>query len=305
MPAGHSMGRLEWALLLLLSLFWGASFFFYKILADAMGPFTVVLGRMGIAAVVMNVILAARGERLPPVAQWRPYFVMAALNCVLPYALFAYSERHISSGLASIINAMTPIFTVLVAHWWTHNEKLSWNKATGVALGLLGVTVLIGPGALADIGGKNVLGEMACLMATVSYGFAGVYGRRFAGQSLIKVVTLQMTAATLMAAPLAAVFEHPWTAPMPGLAAWGAIAGIAVISTVLAFFIYFHILAKAGATSISLVTFLIPVSAVFLGVMFLNETVNAGAVAGMLVIGLGLAAIDGRLLRLLRRPSAA
>ena len=299
------MGRLEWALMLVLSFLWGASFFFYKVLAGEMGPFTVVLGRMGISAIVMNLILVSRGERLPPLKRWGPYFIMAALNNVLPFALFAYSERHITSGLASIINAMTPIFTVLVAHWWTHNEKLSANKIAGVVCGLAGVSILIGPSALGDIGGKNVLDELACLAATISYGFAGVYARRFSGQPLIRIVTMQMTAATIMAAPLAAFVEQPWMSPMPCLAAWSAVAGIAILSTVLAFLIYFHILAKAGATNISLVTFLIPISGVLLGVAFLGESVDVGAIAGMLVIGLGLAAIDGRPLQWLRRPSAA
>jgi len=294
------MGQTEWALFLLLSLLWGASFFFYKLLVP-LGPLTVVLGRMGIAAAAMNLILFARGGRLPPLRQWGPFFIVAALNNVFPFAMFAYSERHISSGLASIINAMTPIFTVLVAHIWTHNEKLAWNKGVGVLCGLVGVAILMGPQVLSGLGGASVLGQLACLAATISYGFGGVYGRRFSGQSLSAIVTLQMTAATLLAIPLAAIFEQPWNAPMPSLTVWVALGGIALLSTVLAYLIYFHILAKAGATNISLVTFLVPVSAVFLGVVFLGEAVSGRALAGMAVIGLGLAAIDGRPLGWLRR----
>jgi drug/metabolite transporter (DMT)-like permease len=296
------MGRMEWALFLFLSFLWGASFFFYKLLVT-LGPLTVVLGRMGIAAVVMNILLASRGERLPRRSQWGPYFIMAALGNVFPFAMFAFSERHITSGLASIINATTPMFTVIVAHFWTHNEKFAWNKAVGVVCGLVGVTVVIGPSALNDIGGKSLLGELACLAASISYGFAGVYGRRFSGQSLFAVVTAQMTAATILVLPLAAIFEQPWSVPMPALTVWGALIGIALASTVLAYLIYFHILAKAGATNISLVTFLVPVSAVFLGAVFLSESLSSNTIAGMLVIGLGLAAIDGRPLAWLRRPA--
>ncbi len=172
---GHAaMGRTEWVLLVILSVFWGASFFFYKVLVS-LGPFTVVLGRMGIAAAVMIPVLYLRGGRLPSLRAWGPFFVMALFNCVVPFSLFAYSERHISSGLASIINAMTPIFTVLVAHFWTHNEKLAWNKTIGVGFGLTGVVVLIGPAALSNIHGNDVLGEVCCLLATISYGFSGVY----------------------------------------------------------------------------------------------------------------------------------
>jgi len=297
-----SMGRTEWALFLILSLFWGASFFFYKVLVT-LGPFTVVLGRMGIAAVAMNLILLARRERLPPWRQWGPFFVIAALNNVVPFALFAYSERHITSGLASIINAMTPIFTVLVAHVWTHNEKLAWNKAAGIGFGFAGVTLLIGPAALRGLGNQDLLVELACLLATICYGFAGVYGRRFSGQSLFGVVTTQLTAATILVAPLALVIEQPWTLPMPGLGVWGALLGIALASTVAAYLIYFHILAKAGATNISLVTFLVPVSALILGALFLGESVSIRAMTGMLIIGLGLAAIDGRPFQWLRRRS--
>ncbi len=299
-----SMGRTEWALFLLLALFWGASFFFYKLLVT-LGPFTVVLGRMGIAAVAMNIILAVRGERLPPWRQWGPFFVIAALNNVVPFALFAYSERHISSGLASIINAMTPIFTVLVAHVWTHNEKLAWNKAAGIGFGFAGVALLLGPSALAGIASQDLWGELACLLATICYGFGGVYGRRFSGQSLFAVVTAQLTAATVLVAPFALLIERPWGLPMPDFGVWGALLGIALASTVAAYLIYFHILAKAGATNISLVTFLVPVSAVILGAVFLGESVNARAIGGMLIIGLGLAAIDGRPFQWLRRRIAA
>lgn len=306
MAGDQRMGRLEWALLLVLSLFWGASFLFYRVLAPEVPPFTVVFGRVGLAAIVLNIVLLARGGRLPSrAAEWRSYFVMAALNNVVPFALFAYGEKHISSGLASILNAMTPIFTVLVAHWATHNEKLSWNKAAGVAFGFAGVVILIGPGALEDIGGKNVLGELACLGATVCYGFGGVYSKRFAGQPLIRVVTAQVTASSLLTLPLAAAIEQPWTIPMPSIAAWGSLIGIAMLSTVVAYLMYFHLLAKAGVTNISLVTFLIPASAVLLGVVLLGESVDAGALLGMLVIGFGLAAIDGRPLQWLRRLATA
>lgn len=300
MTAG-TMGRREWALFLLLSFFWGASFFFYKVLVTALGPFTIVLGRMGIAAVIMNLFLAVRGERLPPAREWGPYFLLALLSNVIPFSLFAYGEQTISSGLASIINAMTPIFTVIVAHFWTQNERFSWNKAAGVACGLAGVTILMGPGAL---GGNSIVGELACLGSTISYGFGGVYGKRFSHRSLFVVVTAQLTAATVLVAPLALLFEHPWTLPMPSTDVWSALFGIALVSTVLAYLIFFHILNKAGATYISLVTFLIPVSGLFLGTVFLHETVAPTDLAGMAVIALGLAAIDGRPLLWLRRMAA-
>ena len=302
--AEQKMGRVEWALFLLLSILWGASFFFYKLLVT-LGPLTVVLGRMGIAAIAMNLILAVRGQRLPPLPQWGPFFVMAGLSNVFPFAMFAFSERHIDAGLAAILNATTPIFTVIVAHFWTHNEKLAWNKALGVLCGVAGVAILMGPSARAGFGSGNLWGQLACIAASIAYGFAGVYGRRFSGMALPTLVTAEFTAATILTLPLALIFEQPWTLPMPGLSVWSALIGIALASTVLAYLIYFHILAKAGATNISLVTLLVPVSAVFLGVAFLGEKPTAGTYTGMFVIGLGLAAIDGRPLAWFRRRATA
>jgi drug/metabolite transporter (DMT)-like permease len=159
----------------------------------------------------------------------------------------------------------------------------------------------MGPSAFA---GNSIIGELACLCSTVSYGFGSVYSKRFSGRSLFVVVTAQLTAATVLVAPLALVFEHPWTLAMPDVQVWSALIGIAVVSTVLAYLIFFHILNKAGATYISLVTFLIPVSGLFLGTVFLNETVAPTDLAAMAVIALGLAAIDGRPFLWLRRITA-
>lgn len=301
--SGQHMGRKEWALFLMLSLLWGASFLFYKFLVS-LGPLTVVLGRMGIAATAMNLILALRGQRLPPLRHWGPFFVMAALGNVFPFAMFAFSERHIDAGLAAILNATTPIFTVIVAHFWTHNEKFAWNKGLGVVCGLIGVAILMGPEARSGFASGSFWGQMACIAASIAYGFAGVYGKRFSGMSLPTLVTAEFTAATILVAPMALLAEQPWTLPMPGLSVWGALLGIALASTVLAYLIYFHILAKAGATNISLVTLLVPVSAVMLGAIFLGERLSLSTASGMLVIGLGLAAIDGRLLRRFRRAPA-
>jgi drug/metabolite transporter (DMT)-like permease len=164
-----------------------------------------------------------------------------------------------------------------------------------VLFGFMGVTVLIGPSAIANIGGGDVVGEIACLCAALTYGFAGIYGRRFKGIPALKVATGQITGSTLVLIPLTALIDHPWTLPMPSAHAFEALVGIAVFSTALAYMIYFRILAVAGATNLTLVTFLLPISALLLGVFFLGETINLPAIGGMALIGMGLAAIDGRL----------
>jgi drug/metabolite transporter (DMT)-like permease len=203
--------------------------------------------------------------------------------------------------LASILNATTPIFTVLAAHVLTNNEKLGWNKSVGVLFGFLGVGVLIGPTALSGIGRGETVGEVACLLAAVSYGFAGIYGRRFKNVSPLKVATGQITASTIILIPLAALAERPWTLSMPSTNAWAAFVAIALLSTALAYVVYFRILAAAGATNLLLVTFLLPISALLLGALCLGEAVSVRALGGMALISVGLAAIDGRLLSAIKK----
>ena len=299
MPAPQKspvMGGREWMLLLVLSALWGGSFFFFKVLVAELPPFTVVLGRVGLAALLLNVFLLLRRDPMPASPRlWRSFIVMGILNNVLPFTLIVWGESRISSGLASILNATTPIFTVLAAHVLTHNEKINWNKGIGVLFGFMGVAVLIGPSAIASVDGGTVAGEIACLCAALTYGFASIYGRRFNGISALKVATGQITGSTLVLIPLTTLIDHPWTLPVPSIHAFEALMGIAVFSTALAYIIYFRILGVAGATNLMLATFLLPISALLLGVLFLGETVNLQAIGGMALIGMGLAAIDGRL----------
>jgi drug/metabolite transporter (DMT)-like permease len=289
------MGTREWVLLLVLSVLWGGSFFFFKVLVAELPPLTVVLGRVGLAALLLNSYLWLRRDPIPnSLRLWRSFIVMGILNNVIPFTLIVWGEIRISSGLASILNATTPIFTVLLAHGLTHNEKINWNKGFGVLFGFFGVAVLIGPSAIAGLGRGDVVGEIACLCAALTYGFAGIYGRRFKGIPPLKVATGQITGSTLVLTPVTALIDHPWTLPMPSAHVFEAWVGIAVFSTALAYMIYFRILAVAGATNLLLVTFLLPISALLLGVFFLGETITLQAVIGMTLIGMGLAAIDGR-----------
>ena len=295
-PSLH-MGRTEWVMLLLLSCFWGGSFFFFKILSTALPPFTIVLGRVGIAALALNLYMLARGDfMLGSLALWGSFLVMGILNNVIPFTLIVFGETRIDSGLASILNASTPVFAILSAHLLTHNEKISWNKGLGVIFGFAGVAVLIGPDALKGLANADLYGELACLLAAFTYGFAGIYGRRFKGLPPIKVATGQITASTAFLIPVTALAEHPWTLPMPDVHIWAALLGIALLCTALAYMLFFRILAAAGATNVQLVTFLVPISALILGWLFLGEHLALNALAGMAMIGLGLMCIDGRLL---------
>jgi len=294
-----AMGGREWVLLVILSLLWGGSFFFAEIALTGLGPLTVVLGRVGLGALALLAWLYAGGGRLPADARtWSAFLIMGVLNNVIPFSLIVWGQISIDSGLASILNATTPLFVVLLAHVLTRDERLTPPRLAGVVLGFAGVAVLIGPAALLRVG-DGVLGQVAVLAAACAYACAGIYGRRLRGLPPLVAATGMVICAAVLLAPIALIAEAPWRA-RPDAAAVGAVLGLAVLCTTLAYWLYFRILRTAGATNLLLVTFLIPVSAVLLGALALRERLEWTAFAGMALIFAGLAAVDGRVLRLLR-----
>lgn len=304
-PGGVSktMGLQEWSLLLALSVIWGGSFFFIGVAVKSLPPLTLVFLRVALAAAILNMVVPAFGLRMPADRKtWSAFFGMGFLNNLLPFSLIVWGQTHIASGLASILNATTPVFTVIVAHFLTQDEKLTANRLLGVLVGVTGVTVIIGPEALQGLG-ADVLAQMAVLAAAVCYAFAGIFGRRFRRLGVHPVVTAagQVSASAIMLLPLALGVDHPWRIPMPPAPVLGAVLGLALLSTALAYIIFFRVLATAGATNIMLVTFLIPVSAILLGTVVLGEHLAWKHFLGMALIGAGLAAIDGRLLARIRR----
>jgi len=298
-PASPTMSAADWLLLVTLSILWGGSFFFAKLAVLELPPLTVALGRVAIAAAILVVLARMTGVALPDrMAAWRPYLLMGLLNNAVPFGLIFWGQTHIPSGLAAILNATTPLFTVLVAHWATADEKLTPARLAGVAAGLAGVVVMIGPDLLSELG-ANVLGQLAVLLAAVSYAFAGVFGRRFRGEPPLRVAAGQLAGSTLLLAPVVILLDWPWTLAPPSATAIAALLALAALSTALAYLIFFRILARAGATNVALVTFLIPVSAILLGTLLLGEQIEPRHLAGMAAIAVGLAAIDGRLMLLL------
>jgi len=281
-----------WALIAALSIPWGLSFFFYRFLVNDFPPLTLVFGRVGFAALALYALVRCRGQRMN--LRWRDFFVMGTLNNVIPFTLIAWAETRIESGPAAILNATTPIFTALVLHAF-RAEALTRTRVAGVVLGFAGVAILVGPDAWGIT--RDLPAEAACLLASVSYAFTALWSRLLRHVDPLLAATGQVTASTIILAPLALVFDQPWLLPMPGAVAWLALLGAALISTALGYFIFFRILAVAGSGNLMLVTFLIPISAMILGATFLHEAITLSAVAGMAVIGAGLAAIDGRLIR--------
>jgi drug/metabolite transporter (DMT)-like permease len=296
----------DWLMLGLLSFLWGGSFFFYKLLAPVLPPFTLVLGRVLIAALALHLVLLLRGQALrltPKLIGW--FLLLGTLNCALPFCLFAWSEARLTSGLAAILNAPTPIATALVAHFATRDEKLTTRMVIGALCGLAGIAVLIGPDLMHGLASANLTAELACLAAGVAYAFGGVLSRKVHGVPPLQLATGQLSGATIVILPFAVIGDRFWTLPPLPASGWAALLGIALLSTSLAYLMYFRILASSGATRAALVTFLVPISALLLGGVFLGEQISLRALAGILTIGLGLAVIDGRLLRLFRNRTDA
>lgn len=229
------------------------------------------------------------------------FFAIGALSNAIPFTLLFWAQTRIQSGLASILNATKPLWTVLLADRLTTDERRTAARLAGVLVGLAGVAVMLA-GPWIGVPGHALAAEVACLVATLSYALAGIWGRRFKARGLapMSTATGQLLASTLLLAPLAVAVERPWTLTLPSLEAFAALLALALVSTALAYVIYFRILATAGATNLLLVTLLIPPSAILLGALFLNERLGPQHGIGLAAIGLGLALIDGRPATLLR-----
>lgn len=301
-----ALGRREWLILLVLALVWGGAFFFIGVAVRFVEPFTYVWLRMSIAAVALWAWLWATGKRPSiPRGAIGPLLLLTLLNNVVPFILFGWGQTHIASGLASILNATTPLWGVIVAHFATRDEPLTPAKLAGVLVGIAGVAVMIGPQLLADVG-TDALAQLACIAASFSYALAGVWARRFKrmGISPVNVTAWQLLLGALVMIPLAGIVDRPWAAAAPPLTAIAAIAALAVLCTSFAYILYFKLIDSSGATNALLVTLMVPPIAILLGALFLGEVLAPADFAGLALIALGLAAIDGRVLKGLRAARA-
>ena len=298
-PQRATMTLMEWLMIITLSIIWGGAFFFGEVAVRELPTFTVVVCRVGLAAVILYMVMTVRGLRMPTSpAVWGAFFLMGLLNNAIPFSLIVWGQSHIASGLASILNATTPLFSVIVAHLFTQDERITPARLGGVIIGFLWVILMIGGDVLDQIG-VDIAAQLACLGAAISYAFAGVFGRRFRrmGISPLATATGQVTASSFILFPLMMMIDKPWTLAMPSAGVIFSLIGLAALCTAVAYILYFRVLATAGATNLMLVTFLIPVTAILLGILFLGEILEGKHIVGMVMISLGLAAIDGRLLR--------
>lgn len=292
------MALRDWLWIILLGAIWGSSFLFNDILVQQLGPLWVSAGRVGTGALGSWAFFFIFRKRLP--RGWRIYgqlFVLGLLNYAIPFALFPLAQEHMASGVTAIVNAMTPISTVIVSQFWPGGEKATWNKSFGVLAGFSGIAILALP-ALGQGGSSELWAIGAAFSATVCYAFALNYARSLAKIDASVIAAIALTGATLAAAPMAFLVHG---APhMLNLTGWAALLGSGLLATAFAFQIMYRLLPRIGATNFTVTTFLAPISAIILGVSFLGETILPTHVLGMTGIFLGLILIDGRLWRRLR-----
>lgn len=282
-------------MLLLLAAVWGGSFFFGEVALREVPPLTLTLHRVIWAVPILVLIVLFKGISVPRSPRiWGAYLVMGALNNAIPFSLLFWGQTQIESGLVSILNGTTAMFAAVVAGLLLPDEALTAKKVIGAGLGIAGVAFIMGPSALTNFNLSN-LAQLAILGATLSYAFAGVWGKTaLAGQLPLMNALGMLIGSTVLMIPIVLVFDG-----LPNLAlslgVWGALIGMAVLSTALAYFLYFAILVRAGAANLLLVTLLIPPVAIGLGAVFLDERIGIEAWIGFVIIGLGFAVTDGRL----------
>lgn len=287
------MSAKQFGVLLVLGAVWGASFMFIKVGGKEMQPFALVEMRLGLAALTLLLISAPRPAILRAMLDnWRPMVVMGLINCALPYTLITWGEEYISSGLAAIYNACAPLWAAGIGLVLPSAERLSPARMVGLLLGMAGVIMVVSTSLSAgEEGAMHIVGQGACLIAALSYGIAGIYGRKaLRGVPSQAAATGQLVTGALMVLPLAAM-QVPDRVPS-GLAL-GAVATLAIAGTALASLLYYWLLSRVGATKVLLVTYLLPGFALMWGALFLREPITLTAVAGLVLILLGIAVTSG------------
>jgi drug/metabolite transporter (DMT)-like permease len=288
----------SWAMIGAMSLLWGSAFLLIEIGLRSFSPNTLVFLRMAIAAPVMLLALLLLKERLPrDWASWRQLFVLGALNAALPFILFFWGQQYLDSGYASVLNATTPLWGVLVAHFLTDDEKATPLRIAGVLVGLAGIIVMVGPEAMGGMS-DSLLAQIACVVSTFFYSFAAIYGRKLGQSSMtpMAVATGQVITAGIIMLPVMLYFDRPWEAPLPSTDSMLAALALGIPATAIPYLLYFKTIDRAGASNAMLVAFIMPVIAILLGIAFLGEVLTGAQIAGTALIAVGLLAIDGRLL---------
>lgn len=292
----QTMNARDWALLIVLSMMWGASFIFMEIGIRDFPTLTIVAIRVSLAALILNGFVLARGQRLSYSASiWKSFALMAVMGNVIPFSLFVWGQIYITAGLSSILNATVPFFTVIGIYFFTKDEALTPQRIIGLLAGFSGVVAIIGPGALIQER-THILAELAPLTAAACYAVAILYAKRFKdlGVPALHMAAGQLTMAAVILVPIALVIERPWMTATPSLESMAALTGLGVMSTGIAIAVYYYLLNAIGAVNVSLVTFLIPVSANIFAFLLFGDVIEHGEIIGMVLIFSGLFVMNYR-----------
>ena len=291
--------------LAILGVIWGTSFLFIKICVGSIPLFTFVAGRMLMGGCVLYAVLLLQGDNMPRLGQaWIPFAFIGFFNALLPYGLIAWGEQYISSGLAAILNATTPIFTVIIAHYFISDERFTVGRITGILLGFLGVVVIVWPELQRGMS-FDVWGQLAVVGGSLGYAIAIVYARKhLQGVPAIKTSIGMLASGFVMTIPLVLLLEDP-LAIQPTRAAWLSWVALGVFGTAVAYLLYYWLVRHAGATYTSLVTFLLPPMGVFWGAVILGETIGWIQAVGSLVILFSIMLVNGYLDKPWRRLTAS
>jgi drug/metabolite transporter (DMT)-like permease len=283
----------DWAILVFCALCWGSAYTFNKIMVGEIPALSIACGRMIIASLFLFSLATWQGVSLPrDMKTWRPFFVFTLFSNVVPFLFVLRGQQETASGLAAVIGATTPVFVILLAHLFTTDERLSPRKITGVAAGIIGVAIVVGPQALAS-SSSGLAAKMSLVFAAFLYAVGAIYSRRILGISALAMATMQMICGTVVTLPFALAIDQPWSLAMPPASALMAMLATGIVASSLSAIAYFHLLKRAGATYAMLVTLLVPVAPIILGAILFGERLLWREVCGAVTIALALMIIDG------------
>ncbi len=284
---------IEWLLFVALGFMWGSSYLFIKLAVDSFGTFTLIALRLLIGAAFLWVVLRASRTALP--RERRIYghlVVMALVNIALPFTLITWAEQSVDSALAAILNSTVPLFVIVIAPMFLPEEPIRVNGVVGLAIGFIGVVLLVSPGLVTATG--DLWGSLALLASSLTYAIGNVYNRRnVRGLPPLIPAVFQVTFALVIVGTLALVLERPWETSTPDLEAWFSIVWLGIFGSGLAYLVYFRLLGRWGATRTALVAYLLPVFGIVLGYLVLDERIDVTLILGTAFIIAGVGLVNG------------
>ncbi|RYE33693.1 MAG: EamA/RhaT family transporter [Hyphomicrobiales bacterium] len=289
-PAAPTNRAVELALLLVLAGLWGGSYTFIKLGVETIPPLTLIAARTLIAGLVLLAVIRWRGLRLPrDLATWRQFLIQACLNSVVPFTLIAWAERSVDAGLATILSSTSPIFVVLLSCLSASAERLPGLRLAGIAAGLAGTVLIVGTQAISGFG-EHLWAQLALVAASICYGGAALFGRSFKGLDPIMPAAGSLLCGAVVLAPLSLTLDRPWTLA-PSAQSIQALVALSLVSTALAFVIYFRLIARLGSVATTSVAYLRVPTGVLIGMVFLGEALVPTAWAGLGLVILGVMAM--------------